>query len=160
MDWHVLYLRPRCEKKMAEYCETYDVPYYLPLRVETKIYQRRKVRVEKPVFPGYLFLTFTRDQRLHLLKSNNIVRIMEVEDQDKFLHELEQIRMALAVDSTLGACAAFTKGRMVRIVDGTFRGVEGVVDSLKGATRVVLNVDMIGQGVAVEVETDYLEPMD
>jgi len=38
--------------------------------------------------------------------------------------------------------------------------VEGVVASLKGRTKVRLNVDMIGQAVAVEVAREYLEVID
>jgi transcription antitermination factor NusG len=145
---------------MAGYCTSQSIEYYLPLREELKVYQRRKVQVEKPVFPGYVFVGYTEEQRVLMLKSNLIVRVLEVDDQGLFLHELEQIRRALLVDTTLGACAAFTEGLPVRIIDGSFRGIEGIVHSVRGATRVVLNVDMIGQGVAVEVETDYLEPLD
>ncbi len=158
--WQVLYVRPRCEKKMAAYCVAQSIDYYLPLRNETKIYQRRKVHVEKPVFPGYVFVGHTEEQRVIMLKSNLIVRLLEVDAQKVFLHELEQIRRALQVDPTLGACAAFTEGVAVRIIDGAFRGIEGVVHAVRGETKVVLNVEMIGQAVAVEVETDYLEPMD
>lgn len=159
-NWSVLHVRPRCEKKMATYCRNQKFTHYLPLRNETKIYQRRKVTVEKPVFPGYVFVSYMADQRLLVLRSNIIVRILEIDDQDVFLHELDQIRKALLVDATLGSCDAFTEGRRVRILDGSFQGVEGVVQSVRGETRVVLNIDMIGQGVAVEVEMDYLEPLD
>jgi len=47
MSWMVMYLKPRCEKKLAEYCRIQDMEYYLPLRMERKVYQRRKVLVEK-----------------------------------------------------------------------------------------------------------------
>ena len=53
--WHVLHVKPRTEKKVAEFCELRRVLPYLPLREETKIYQRRKVTVQKPAFPGYVF---------------------------------------------------------------------------------------------------------
>ncbi|MCX7590676.1 MAG: hypothetical protein N2255_03510 [Kiritimatiellae bacterium] len=155
--WNVLYVRPRCEKKVAEHCIILKLDYYLPLRRETKVYQRRKVTVEKPVFPGYLFVRFNREERLSLLKSNQIVRILVPPDENQLLHELAQIKKALMVDPTLGACSAVKKGIAVRIVAGPFMGVEGVVTSLKGMTKVRLNVEMIGQAVALEVDRDYLE---
>ena len=160
IKWHVLYLRPRTEKKMAEYCSRHDLTHYLPLRNETKIYQRRKVTVSKPVFPGYFFASFDADSRLQLLKSNHIVRIFDVPFQRPLLHELAQIRRALRVDPTLGACTALQKGRQVRITGGPFTGIEGIVASLKANTKVCLNVDMIGQAVAVEVDRDLLEVID
>jgi transcription antitermination factor NusG len=160
VNWHVLYLRPRCEKKVAEFCRIQDMSHYLPLRRETKIYQRRKVTVEKPLFPGYFFAAFDGDGRLNLLKTNNVVRILAPPSKRELLHELAQIRRALRVDPTLGTCAALKKGRRVRIVGGAFRGIEGVVYSLKGTAKVRLNVDMIGRAVAMEVDRECLEVID
>ena len=157
MSWNVLHVRPRCEKKMNEFCRAQKLEAYLPLRRETKIYQRRKVTVEKPVFPGYIFVMFDRDGRLELLKTNNVVRVLEPGDEKLLIYQLEQIRKALAADATLGAVAALQKGRRVRITGGPFMGVEGLIHDLKGPAKVLLNVEMIGRAVAVEVERDFLE---
>ena len=145
---------------MAEYCQILHLEHYLPLRSETKIYQRRKVTVDKPVFPGYLFVTFDHEGRLNLLRTNNIVRILETESEQQLLYELAQIRQALTVDPTLGAVSALKQGRRVRITGGPFLGVEGLVASLRGPTKVLLNVDLIGRAVAVEVAREYLEVID
>jgi transcriptional antiterminator RfaH len=158
--WHVLHVRPRCEKKLAEYCQVLAVDCYLPLRAETKVYQRRKVTVEKPVFPGYVFVAFDFDQRVAVLRTNQVVRVMDPLNEDRFLHELAQVRQALAADPTLAACTALKEGQHVRITGGAFMGIEGWVHSLRTPSKVVLNVDIIGQGVAVEVSREYLEPLD
>jgi transcriptional antiterminator RfaH len=160
MSWTVLYLRPRCEKKMADHCRILRLTHYLPLREESKIYQRRRVNIEKPVFPGYLFVCLTPFGRLGLQKTNHIVRILEPEDEQQLLHELDQIRKALCVDPTLGACAALHRGRRVLIKGGPFMGIEGVVRTAKGKAKIRLNVEMIGQAVAVEVDREYLETID
>lgn len=157
--WYVIHVRPRCEKKLADYCRVRGVPHYLPLRVERKVYQRRKVEVWKPLFPGYVFVYVLTDQRVLMLKSRQVVRLLVVKDQDRFLEEIGQIRQALAVDPGLGACAVVARGTRVCILQGPFRRLEGVVSTLKGHTRVVLNVDIIGQAVAVEVGLDMLEPV-
>ncbi len=158
--WYVLYVKPRCEKKMAGYCAVHGVGCDLPLREETKIYQRRKVTVYKPVFPGYVFLCFTPDEKMTVLKSNLVVRILHVDHQEQFCKELQQIRQALAIDPTLDASAAFQSGRRVLIKSGPFQGVEGVVQLVKGKTKVVLNVDIIGRAIAVEVGIEILEPSE
>jgi transcription antitermination factor NusG len=160
MNWTVLHVRPKCEKKMAAYCVYYAVACYLPLRRETKVYQRRKVTVDKPLFPGYVFAEVSKDQRLTVLKSSTLVRIIEVGDQGRFVREIDQVRQALAIDATLGATTALKHGKSVRITAGPFQGLEGVVVSVKGQARVVLNVDMIGQGVRVDVDADALELLD
>lgn len=158
--WHVLYVKPRCEKKMAGYCGVHGIEFDLPLREETKIYQRRKVTVLKPVFPGYIFLRFPPADKLLVLKSNLTVRILSIENQTQFAGELQQIRQALAIDPTLDAAAAFQAGRRVLIKSGPFQGVEGIVQVVKGKTKVILNVDIIGRALAVEVGMELLEPAE
>lgn len=156
--WHVVHAKPRCEKKFAEYCAAHSIQADLPLREETKVYQRRKVTVHKPVFPGYVFVKFSPAEKVAVLKSNVIVRILCVENQDQLVRELDQIRLALSVDPTLDACAAFQAGKRVVIRKGPFQGLEGVVQVVKGRTKVVLNVEMIGRALAVEVGIEFLEP--
>jgi len=160
MNWYVLYLRPRCEKKLAEYCRIHKLSHYLPLRRETKIYQRRKVTVEKPLFSSYFFCSFDGEERLGLLKTNNVLRILEPSSRRKLLHDLAQVRKALRVDPTLEATSAVRVGRHVRILGGPFMGVEGIVQAVKGKMKVSLNVDMIGRAVVVEVDRGYLEVVD
>jgi transcriptional antiterminator RfaH len=160
MNWYVLYLRPRCEKKLAEYCQIHGLSHYLPLRRETKIYQRRKVTVEKPLFPSYFFASFDGDGRTQVLKTNNVLRILEPSSRRKLLHELAQVRKALRVDPTLITVSAIRTGRRVRIKGGPFLGVEGVVMSLKGKAKVCLNVEMIGRALAMDVDREYLEVVD
>jgi transcriptional antiterminator RfaH len=158
--WHVVHVKPRCEKKLAGYCAANAVVYDLPLREETKIYQRRRVTVTKPVFPGYCFLNYSEVQRVIVLKSNLLVRVLHVVDQEKLVRELAQIRQALTVDPTLDACAAFQAGKRVSIRRGPFCGLEGVVQMVRGKARVILNVEMIGRALAVEVDMNLLEPAE
>jgi transcription antitermination factor NusG len=160
MTWQVLHVRPRCEKKTAEFCRIQKLDFYLPLRSETKIYQRRKVTVEKPVFPGYVFSSFDRDGRLALLKTNHIVRVLTPGSEDELIGQLEQVKKALSVDATLSTVTALKKGSRVRITAGPFMGVEGMVTGLKSVNLVRLNVDIIGQAVVVEVDRAMLEPSD
>ncbi len=160
MAWHVLYVKSRCEKKVADHCVKLGFEQYLPLRRETKIYQRRRVTVDKPLFQGYVFASFEALQRADLMRSHAILRVMDVEDQARFLRELDQVRQALAVDPTLGVERVLKPGLRVRITSGPFMGLEGIVSVVKGIERVMLAVDMIGQAIVVNAEAALLEPAD
>lgn len=158
--WYVLHLRPRSEKKVAEYCKQANLSHYLPLRRQTRVYQRRRVSFDLPIFPGYLFASFDRDGRLAILKSNHVVRILEPGNKRELLHQLAQVRKALRADPGLVSCSAVQRGRRVRIKGGPFLGVEGVVAEVKGVTQVTLNVDMVGQAVVVHVDRAFVEVVD
>ncbi|MCA1807965.1 MAG: hypothetical protein LC725_00620 [Lentisphaerae bacterium] len=155
--WHVLHLRPRCEKKMRTYLDGLSLTNYLPLASVTRIYQRRKVVFENPLFPGYIFAFFNPDQRLSILKSPMLVRIIPVPNQAQLIYELDQLKAALAENPFLKARPGIARGDRVRITAGPLRGIEGIIQIMKGSSQVVLSVDAIGQGVAVEVAMDALE---
>lgn len=159
--WHVLHVRPRCEKKMQEFAVAANLPNYLPLRTESKIYQRRKVKVSKPVFPGYFFAAFNHEGRVELLKTNSVVRVIPATNQDQLVFELEQVRLALGVDETLGAANMYVKGRKVKVTGGPFQGIEGVIsDAGQYPRKISLNIEMLGQSVPVAIEPEYLEILD
>ena len=56
LAWYVAHTRPRCEKKLAEYCEREGISVTLPLYKSVKKYPGKVVTFEKPLFPNYLFL--------------------------------------------------------------------------------------------------------
>ena len=156
-NWKVLFVKPRTEKKVTEYCELYGIPFFLPLREKTHVVQRRKVTVKTPVFPGYVFAKFAPSQRLQMLQTNLLVRILEPDDPRRMLRDLVMVRRALRANPTLAAEKPLTRGRKVRIISGAFMGVEGLVARMAGTLKVVLNVDLIGQAVSVTAEVDQVE---
>ncbi|MDD2460280.1 MAG: transcription termination/antitermination NusG family protein [Kiritimatiellia bacterium] len=155
--WKVLFVKPRTEKKVAEYCQLYGIAHYLPLREKTHVVQRRKVTVRLPVFPGYVFARVTPGQRLTLLQTNLLVRVLEPESPRRMLRDLAMVRRALRANPALESARPLTAGRLVRIIGGPFQGVEGRVARLAGTLKVILNVDMIGQAVSVTAEVDQVE---
>lgn len=158
-DWKVLFVKPRTEKKLAEYCRLYEVPCYLPLREESRRLPDRQKKITSliPVFPGYLFAELRENRRLDILKTNLLVRILEPDRPFKMLRELIMVRRALTANPALEATEAITKGKWVRIVAGPFMGIEGRVTRLCAKSRVVIGIEITGQAVATEIAADDLE---
>ena len=50
-------------------------------------------------------------------------------------------------------------GTRVRIVAGPFMGIEGVVARLASTMRVVLTVELLGQGLVVQANRAQIEPL-
>lgn len=159
MGWYVLHVKPRTEKKVSAVCARHDIPHYLPLRESVRICQRRKVVSHIPLFPSYLFVALEPESRLHVLRTNHILHMMESEDEARLLHELEQIRKVLAVNPRLHSDSRLAHGSLVRIKTGAFVGVEGHVETVGKKTSVRLNVELVGQSVVVEVDRDFIETL-
>ncbi len=157
MAWSVLHVGPRTEKKVAAVCGRHAIECYLPLRESVKVYQRRKVISQKPLFPGYVFANITQETRIHLLRTNHVLQTMQPHHEEQLLYELSQIRLALSVDPRLSSSPALSTGSHVRITAGVFAGLEGYVDKLAKKTTVCLHVEMVGQSVQVQVDLDYIK---
>lgn len=58
-EWKAVYVKHNHEKAASRFLAARGVDHYLPLYAEQAILaNRRRVVVEKPVFPGYLFVRF------------------------------------------------------------------------------------------------------
>ena len=155
-----MFVKPRTEKKVAEYCKLYAIDFYLPMRENTRVVQRRKISVIVPLFSGYVFVRLLPAQKLQLQQTNLLVRILEPSNPRKMLRDLVMVRRALRVDPSLAPAKSLTKGRLVRIISGPFAGIEGRVARLTAKMKIVLNIDMIGQATAVEIESSIVEVLD
>jgi transcription antitermination factor NusG len=158
-EWIVVRTRPRCEKKLKEVCNLKQVNVYLPLSEKTHSYGRRERTFSSPLFSGYLFSLANPDQCQWIQQSRFTARILRTGDQGVLIRELQTIRTALLTDEVLEVFPFLTKGRPIRVLSGPLRGAEGVVARLKGKTRVLVNVELIQQSVAIEVECHQLAPL-
>lgn len=158
-QWKVFFVKPRAEKKVAEFCALYGIKHYLPLREKRRVAQRRKIIVRVPVFPGYVFAKIDETQRLQMLKTNLLVRVLDPLQPRRMLRDLIMVRRALRANPALKTVCPLEKGRPVRIVSGPFKGVEGVVARMSGTMKVILNVVMIGQAVAVTAGMEQVEAL-
>ena len=160
MGWKVLHLKPRCEKKVAEQCERMGLEYYLPLRKSLKVYAKRRAVFEIPLFTGYIFVKFDPDTTARTFRGNYIVRIMTPLSSFAMLRQLVQIRRLLELDPELEAIDPLEPGDTVRIKAGPLAGFTGQVIRLKKRPThrlVLLNVEIVGQTVAAEIETRLVE---
>jgi transcription antitermination factor NusG len=160
LDWKVLFVKPRCEKKVAEHCLRHNIDFYLPIKEQVRVVQRQRRKVTLPLFPGYVFAVFPRRDRTTILQSHMVARILEPQRSMDLARSLVMIRRALAIAPELTPEPVLAKGMKVKIIDGPFMGIEGVVEKSISKIRVVLNIEMIGQSVAVSAEAGQLEIME
>lgn len=156
--WVVAHTKPRCEKKLARHCERERVEFTLPCYKVKHRYRGKTVVFEKPLFPGYVFLRMNGSQRLVVLRSNCVVRLLVVTDQQLFERQLEDILFALQTGVEVRLAPAIGEGMRVHIKSGPLRGLEGWVEKRYGPNVVLLRLDFIGQAAAVKLDVFDVEP--
>ncbi|HTG43035.1 MAG TPA: transcription termination/antitermination NusG family protein [Verrucomicrobiae bacterium] len=160
LAWYVAHTRPRCEKKLAEYCTREGCSVTLPLYKSLKRYPGKTVTFEKPLFPNYLFLRLFAHQRKKIYQSDYVANLLDVPDQQSFQEQLENILAALETDYEICALPHITTGKHVKITSGALRGMEGYVEERHGKFLVLLRLDFIAQSAAVKIDALDLEVIE
>ncbi len=158
--WYVAHTRPRCEKKLAEYCAREGFPATLPCYKSVKRYRGKTVVFEKPLFPNYLFLRLEAGEGKRVYQSDYVANLLSVVDQELFQKQFDDILQALESDLEVCLAPHITAGKHVRIKNGPLRGMEGLVQERSGKLSVLLRLDFIAQAAAVRVEATDLELLD
>ena len=165
--WWVAHTKARFEKAFAFDLLARRVSYFLPMVERVRVSGGRKRRAMMPLFPGYVFFCGTRDDRHQALATDRLCQVIEVADQSRLVRELAALHKALATGGgRLDPYPFAAVGNRCRVTAGPFRGLEGVVvhcdagaAGRRGA-RLVLEVGILGQGAAMEIDADLLEPAD
>ena len=155
--WLVLYSKSRREKKIAQYCGMKNVKYYLPLVERIKVYGRKKVRTNLPLFPGYLFCFADDKERYQLLMTHQIARILNVSNQKGFLNDIEKIFKVENNGIKLTSCDLIKERKKARIDIGPLKGMEGIITEIRGKNRLFLKVDIINQVASVEINGEHVK---
>src|SRR5262249_31840478 len=155
--WFVVHTRPRCEKKLVQYCEEKEIATTLPCYRAVHKYRGKTVVFLKPLFPGYVFLQMATTDRQKVYQSKYVANLLEVFEQAQFAHQLADILRALDTGLEVRLAPRIGEGNWVRIKTGPLRGQEGWVEKRYGLTTVLLRLDFIGQSAAVKVQAAELE---
>ena len=157
--WFVAHTRPRCEKKVAQYCEELGIATTLPCYRSVRKYRGKTVSFEKPLFPGYVFLQARPEQRAKIFQSDYVANILVVHDQVLFEQQLRDVLQALDSGLEIVLAPEVGKGTRVKIRTGPLAGMDGWVEERYGFDTVLLRLDFIGQAAAVKLNAGDLEPI-
>lgn len=158
--WRVAYVKPRNEKALAIDCQQAGVPYYLPLYVKrSRRRDNNKTRKSVlPLFPGYFPFVDAEGGKSKLQQTNRVVHIIDIDDQDAFVRDLEQIRHAVNSGLAVEATAYIAEGQKVRVIEGPLQGLTGIVNRVDtNRSRLVITVDALKMAVEVELENESVE---
>lgn len=158
--WHVLQTRSRQEKSLARSLTAAGIEHYLPLLKRPRYRGRRKHFVEEPLLASYLFLYGPLEATYFAVATKRVANVINVSDQDRFIGEMRQLRLALDNGADLSPYRYLSVGRTVRVTAGPFRGIEGLIESWAKADRLVLQIEALGRAMSLEIDAGLLDPVD
>jgi len=155
--WYVAHTKPRCEKKLFEFCQRERVAVTLPCYSSAHKYRGKVVVFQKPLFPGYCFVRVSTIRSALIRQNDHVANLLDVQDQATLERQLAEIRRALESGLEVKLAPSIGEGKRVRIKAGPLRGVEGWVERRYGVETVLLRLDFISQAAAVRMDAGALE---
>ena len=156
-SWHVLHVLSNHEKRVAQHLDVRSVEHYLPLFSERVKWTDRTVLAERPLFSGYVFARFTPQNRVTVISTPGVLHLLGNQERDMVRdEELAKIREGLACGLPLRPYSGITVGTRVRVRNGIFADVEGVVTELRKQCRVIITLAAVRQCFSLETGADEL----
>jgi transcription antitermination factor NusG len=159
--WYAAYTRANHEKRVRDKLEQRSVESFLPLYGTSRRWKDRWMRLEMPLFPGYVFVRMALVDRSRVLQVPSVVRLVGFNGHLSPLpdEEIEGMKKGLVGGVRAEPHPFLTVGRRVRIKSGPLVGRQGILLRRKGILRVVLSIDLIMRSIAVDMDVADVEPV-
>ncbi len=158
--WWAAHTKSRNEKALAWQLVRKEVRYFLPMTWKVSRKKGRTLRSLMPVFPGYLFFCGQEEDRLEVLKTNRTAQLLVVHDQPQLIRELAPIEKALRSGRSVVPHEYLKVGQRCRVIAGPLMGAEGLIVQTPQKAKLVLQVQMLGQAVSMEIDMDMVEKIE
>ena len=158
--WFALQTLSRHEKVVESQLEMRDVEHFLPMMRRVSQWTDRKKEIKAPLFAGYCFARFSLEERVPVLRSQGVVRIVGSAGKPEPIPDEEIIALKRLITNTSSyVCHPYLKeGMLVEVINGPMQGVKGRL--IRGArnSRLVLNITLIQRSVSIEIDADDVVP--
>src|SRR5262249_5105360 len=142
--WYAAYTCANHERRVAAELDARGIEHFLPLYGSARRWKDRRVQLDLPLFPGYVFIRLPLWERLRVLQISSVVRLVGFGGLPVALpdEEMALMRLGLSQSGSVEPHPFLTLGRRVRITVGPFAGLEGVLKRKKGSLRVVISLEL------------------
>jgi transcription antitermination factor NusG len=157
--WYAAYTSANHEKRVAEQLVQRSVEYFLPLYRSFRRWKDRKVNLQRPLFPGYVFVRIELRNRLRVLQVPGVAKLIGFNGTPAALPpgEVDALRISLLKGVHAQPHPYLAIGRRVKVTKGPMAGLQGVLKRKKGNARLVVSIELIQRAIAVEIDEDDVE---
>ncbi len=158
-QWFAAIIKSNHEKQSSKLLVSRSIEHFLPLYSQISNWRRgEKKLIERPLFPGYIFVHIPRYQRTIVLETPGVLQIVSNHGHMISLEDSEIERLRLGLCKVNARPADYLSvGEQVRIAAGPLQGFNGILLRRKNLCEVVISVEMIQRSVSVEIAEADLE---
>lgn len=157
--WYAAYTSAHHEKRVAAQMAARELDYFLPTYCSPRRWKDRRMTLQVPLFPGYVFVRMDLRDRLRVLQIPGIAKLVGFDGRPAALpdEEIDKLRAGLSNGLRAHPHPYLSVGCRVRVRTGPLQGLEGILVRRKNVSRFVISLDLIMRSVTVEIDVSELE---
>lgn len=163
--WYAIYTRCHHEFTIWNHLEKKAIENFFPCVTRWSRRKDRKLKIQVPLFPGYLFvrMDFHPHRALQVLKIKGVVRFLGESAQNPAPIpdiQIESLQKIISSGDEVFAFPYLRVGQRVHVERGLFEGCEGILCRIKsGKDRLVISLELLKQSVSVEIDASDVVPI-
>lgn len=163
ISWYVLHTKSRFENVVNDALLRKSTKAFLP-KIQVKSKRRdRNMMIRVPLFPGYIFVQtdLRPEHHIDILKTAGAVRFIGTMQGPTPVptEAIEALKIMVQADHPVTTGNHFKKGDKVIVVSGPFTGITGIFERYRGLSRVVVNIEALGQFASVDVNENDIDKL-
>ena len=163
-EWFILQFKPNSHHQAAKNLTRQGFEVFLPLNDSTSRKLSRFINTSKPLFPGYMFIRFNREEpKWHkinntygvsrLITFNSILRSIPTSFVDSLMKRYDLSGKLLPIQN-------LKKGDQVTVLKGPFANFIATVEKLEADQRIWILMELMGRKTKITTQSDALKLSD
>jgi len=163
-QWYAVYTRSHHESIIEKGLNYKGLETFLPRVTISSKRKDRRLLLEVPLFPGYLFVhaDLLTTVYYQIIKQPGVVSILG--SHGKFtpipVETITSIQKVLQSGVPYSYYPKLERGMRVKVIDGPLEGTCGVILRKKqGKKRLLVSVELLGRGIVIDLSEEIVEPL-
>jgi transcriptional antiterminator NusG len=158
--WFAVRVKSNREKITAMALRSQGYEGFLPTFRRSRRFSDRIKTVELPLFPGYIFSRFDKNNRLPILMLPGVLHVVGLGKEPAPVDSAEIASIRAIVESSL--CTEpwpfVSVGQRMEVAAGPLAGARGVILGVRGKYRLIASLTLLQRSIAVEIEREWVRP--
>lgn len=157
--WIAVYTKSRHEQIVINELSKKDIESFCPMFKERRQWSDRKKWVHFPLFRSYVFARIHLKENIFVLQSIGVNKIVKFQNKISIIPDqvINDIKNIVDGGYKIQQVDYFIKGDEVSVVSGPLKGVNGIIQDLKGDSRLIMKVEAIRQAFSIEISSEQLK---
>lgn len=159
--WFALYVQPRKEKVVEKELLKRGYEVYLPIKTVLRQWKDRKKKVEMPLLPSYIFTNIEEKEMWNIVRINGCVKFIWFNGKPSPIpdYQIDSIKILLEKDIDIEFENEImpSKGDRVRIKDGPFIGLVGIIKNGGAKNNFAVRIDSLGIDLTITLDKTNIE---